>query len=169
MAKPPIGDVSLTTFTGNLAEDPDLSYNKAGRPWAKLRVMTNRRQAKRVEGSDDVEWSDAPATARTVTVDGPLAINVDQSLRRGDPVIVIGYEITESYEVRNEAGEVSRRYATKVRAEVIGPSLKNRVATLRRADPPKAVSEDNPEPAEAEQVSDGADADNAETGSDAAE
>lgn len=138
-------DSATISFSGRLAADPDLRFNKSGDPWGKLRVMVNRRVRQRDQEGNDT-WTDAPATALTVTVNGPLAVNIDESLRKGDPVMVTGRFYSEVYEVKNaETGESEERTDMKVRGEQVGVPLARHTARIRKADPNRPNADETPE------------------------
>lgn len=132
-------------FTGHLGSDPELRFNQAGEPWVKLRVAVNRR----VKKGDS--WEDAPPTWWDVSASGTLAENVDASLRRADPVTVIGRVVTEEYADKKNAAET--RTALKVRAEQIAVPLAKHTVSIRKT-APKAMdqSPETPTPAAEDQT-----------------
>lgn len=118
-------------FTGHLGHDPELRFSEAGVAWVKLRVAVNRR----VKRGD--EWQDATPTWWDVTADKDLAENVDASLRKSDPITVVGRVITEEY-TDKKTGET--KTATKVRADQIAVPLAKHTVTIRKASRASEVS-----------------------------
>lgn len=119
-------------FTGHLGADPEIQFGKSGAPWVRLRVAVNRR----VKRGD--EWVDATPTWWDVTASDDLAANIDESLRQGDPITVIGRVITETYTDKKTGEE---KTATKVRADQIAVPLSRHVVKIRKA--PRAASNDD--------------------------
>jgi single-strand DNA-binding protein len=72
--------MNALTITGNLGDDPELRFGANGRPFASLRVANNE-----YVNGETIEngWFD-------VTVFGPQAERVAESLKKGDRVLVSG-------------------------------------------------------------------------------
>lgn len=84
---------SITTFAGNLTEDPKLTFTaKKGTPVAEFRVAINRR----TKDAND-EWVDAPATFKNVKVMGRQAEHLADVVKKGTRVLVHGAEGTRAY------------------------------------------------------------------------
>lgn len=83
---------SITTFAGNLTDDPKLNYTPKGTPILELTVAVNRR-TKNSQG----EWVDAPATYKPVKVIGKQAEHVADSATKGTRVLVQAAEETRAY------------------------------------------------------------------------
>lgn len=111
------------TVTGNLAYDPELRYTQQGKPVTNLTVMTSRR----VQQGD--EWVDADTTPWRVTAWDQMAENVAEALRKGDPVIVVGFPAEKSWE---KDGQTYRRI--EVTARNIGYDLRNRALPTLEGD-----------------------------------
>jgi single-strand DNA-binding protein len=118
---------TITTFAGNLTEDPELRFTNGGTPVANLCVAVNRR----VKQND--EWVEATPTFHNVKVWGAQGENLVESLTRGDRVLVHGQVETESW-ADKETGE--NRYKDVVvvsdRYGEIATSLKFATAPVKR-------------------------------------
>ncbi|SNS54345.1 Single-strand binding protein family protein [Micrococcales bacterium KH10] len=76
----------LSPFTGNLTADPALNYTVNGDPVVNVTVAHNPRRKDETTG----EWVDArDPVFYPVTVWGNAALNIAETLRSGDPVVVI--------------------------------------------------------------------------------
>jgi single-strand DNA-binding protein len=113
-----------TTITGNLAADPELKFTNNGVAVANLRVaVTSRVQDK------DGTWRDGETSFHRVTVWRQQAVNLTDSLGKGDRVMVTGRLRQRSWETPD--GE--RRTSTEIDADEVGASLKFHTAKLERA------------------------------------
>ena len=72
------------TIVGNLAKDPEMVVKENFR-LAKLTVMTSKSKK-----NSDGTWSNEGTTAWSCTAFDKLANHIQSSLKKGDPVIVIG-------------------------------------------------------------------------------
>jgi single-strand DNA-binding protein len=113
-----------TTITGNLAADPELKFTNNGVAVANLRVaVTQRIQDK------DGTWRDGETSFHRVNVWRQQAINLADSLSKGDRVMVTGRLRQRSW----ETPEGERRSATEIDADEVGASLRFHTAKLERA------------------------------------
>jgi single-strand DNA-binding protein len=113
-----------TTITGNLAADPELKFTGNGVAVANLRVaVTQRLQDK------DGTWRDGETSFHRVTVWRQQAINLADSLSKGDRVMVTGRLRQRAW----ETPEGERRSATEIDADEVGASLRFHTAKLERA------------------------------------
>ncbi|MEU4454770.1 single-stranded DNA-binding protein [Nocardioides sp. NPDC023903] len=134
---------TITTFAGNLTEDPELRFTNGGTPVANLRVAVNRR----VKQND--EWVDATPTFHSVKVWGAQGENLVESLVRGDRVLVHGQVETDSW-TDKETGE--NRYKDVVvvsdRYGEIATSLKFATARAEKNRGGKTTNPGAPAPAD---------------------
>lgn len=111
------------TVVGNLTKDPTIKYLSTGKAVAEFSIACNH-------GWWDREaqvWVDGDTSYFKVECWETMAENVVESLRRGDPVIVIGRLSRRTYvheEVTKESWEI--------KADTIGADLRKRAASLRR-------------------------------------
>jgi single-strand DNA-binding protein len=118
------------TVIGNLAGDPQL-VQVGSVPIANFRVIENTgefRQGKFVEHGTP--------TTHHVEAKFALGENVAASLSRGDAVIVVGHERTDSW-----GPEDGRQYGRVLLADYVGPSLVRATAVLSRTAFSKGASE----------------------------
>ena len=106
---------STLTITGWLGSDVKLSPGGDGSvPYAWFRLGATRRFYDRAAG----EWRDAATEWFTVKVWRHVAVNVAQSLRKGDPVLVHGRFATDEW-----AGPDGPRTTLVIEADALGPDL----------------------------------------------
>ena len=113
-----------TTIVGNLAADPELKFTGNGVAVANLRVAVTQR----VQDKDGT-WRDGETSFHKVNVWRQQAINLADSLSKGDRVMVTGRLRQRSW----ETPEGERRSTTEVEADEVGASLKFHTAKLERA------------------------------------
>lgn len=118
--------MTTIAFTGNLAEDPKLTFTPNGTPVANLVVIENRR-TKNAAG----EWTDAEPNRYRVKAWRSLAENIAETLRTGTNVMVVGNLQTEKYDKDGET-----RYSTVVMADAVGVSLQFQTAKVEKATKP---------------------------------
>jgi single-strand DNA-binding protein len=111
------------TVIGNLTRDPEIRYTANGSATATVGVAVNRRW----QDANSGEWQEVTSFF-DVVLWRDLAVNVAESLRKGDRVIVTGRLEQQSWET--DAGE--RRSRVLITAEEIGPSLRWAVAQIQR-------------------------------------
>ena len=117
--KPNMLNEPTITISGNLTGDPELRFTAAGQPVATFSVASNPRFQNRETG----EWENGTAVFLRVTAWRDLAENVCESLRRGDPVIVVGRFRQRTW--TDEATGADRR-ADDVQADTVAVPLDRR-------------------------------------------
>ena len=104
------------TVTGNLAADPELKFSNAGKAYVRLRVAESRGEGK------DSNFYD-------VTAFESLAENIQDSLHKGNRVVVDGYfDAARTYQT--QSGET--RVALDVIANDVTPSLRFATVNVTR-------------------------------------
>lgn len=111
------------TVVGNLTKDPILKYLPTGKAVANFSVACNQRWYDKSTQA----WVEGEPSFFKVECWEPMAENVAESLRRGDPVIVVGRLDRRTYEQ-----DGLTRESWEIRAEAIGPDMRKRAASLRR-------------------------------------
>ncbi|MEK9521435.1 single-stranded DNA-binding protein [Streptomyces venezuelae] len=111
------------TVVGNVVADPELRFTPAGAAVANFRIASTPRTFDRTAN----EWKDGETLFLSVSVWRQQAENVAGSISRGDRVIVVGTLAQRTYEKDGE-----RRASYEVKAEEVGPALKNAVATVTK-------------------------------------
>lgn len=100
----------------------------------KFRVASNSRR-RTAEG----QWEPGNTLYASVNCwSKGLVKGVGASLRKGDPVVVVGYVHTSEYDDR----EGNRRSSVEVRATAVGPDLARSIASIDRLKNTAASSED---------------------------
>jgi single-strand DNA-binding protein len=102
------------TITGNLTDDPEVTFTPNGAAVCNFRVAVTPRVR------DGEGWKDGDTSFFRVTAWRQLAEHVGDSLSKGDRVIVQGQLRARSW----ETPEGERRSVVEVTAEEVGPSLK---------------------------------------------
>ena len=102
-------------ITGNLTDDPEVTFTPNGTAVANFRLAVTPR----VREGD--QWKDGETSFFRITAWRDLATHLADSLSKGDRVIVLGQLRTRSWEDK-DSGE--RRSVVEVTAEEVGPSLK---------------------------------------------
>jgi single-strand DNA-binding protein len=111
------------TITGNLTDDPELSYTQGGTAVANFRLAVTPRVR------DGNGWKDGDTSFFRITAWRDLAEHLADSLAKGDRAIVLGQLKTRSW----ETPEGERRSVVEVTAEEAGPSLRWAIAKPQRA------------------------------------
>ncbi|MFD4371520.1 single-stranded DNA-binding protein [Streptomyces sp. NPDC058527] len=111
------------TVVGNVVADPELRFTPAGAAVANFRIASTPRTFDRTAN----EWKDGETLFLSVSVWRQQAENVAGSIGRGDRVIVVGTLAQRTYEKDGE-----RRASYEVKAEEVGPALKNATATVTK-------------------------------------
>ena len=114
---------TTTILTGNLTEDPEVSFTPNGAAVCNFRVAVTARI------KDGDTWRDGDTSFYRITAWRQLAEHVGDSLAKGNRVIVVGQLRARSW----ETPEGERRTTTEVDAEEIGPSLRWATAKPERA------------------------------------
>ena len=104
-----------TTITGNVTADPQINHTNNGKAVTNVNVAVNHR-VKDQQGN----WQDGAATFVSGTVWEDMALNVCESLQKGNEVAMTGWMYTESFQ-RQDGTTGS---ALKMRVEHIGPTLR---------------------------------------------
>ena len=94
---------TTVTFSGRVADVPQLRHTDDGTPYVTCRVLVHRR----LHGTD-AETADDEPTAHHVRVYGSAAHNVFDALGVGDPIIVHGLHGTET-SLDKESGDILAR------------------------------------------------------------
>jgi single-strand DNA-binding protein len=111
------------TVAGNLVDDPELHFTKAGTAVARFRVAsTPRYQDQRGQ------WKDGDTLFLTCNAWRQLGENVAESLRKGMRVLVTGRLTQRSYD-----SEDGKRTVYEVEADDVAPSLRSATAALTKA------------------------------------
>lgn len=117
--------MSTRTVIGNLALDPEVVQAGTIRI-TKLRVIENTGEYRAGK------WvGHEAATTHFVEAKFELGENVAATLHKGDPVIVVGREHSESW-----LHDDTRQYGRVILADNIGPDLNRAVAQVRRTSKP---------------------------------
>lgn len=111
------------TVVGNLTKDPTLKYLSTGKAVVNFTVACNYGRYDR----ETQAWVDSGAAFFKVECWEVLAENIADTLRKGDPVIVVGRMTCRTYEQDGK-----QREAWELKAETVGPDLRRRAASLRR-------------------------------------
>ncbi len=111
------------TVVGNLTKDPILKYLPTGKAVINFTVACNHGRYDRETQS----WVEGEAAFFKIECWEALAENVSDTLRKGDPVIVVGRMICQTYEQDGKTRE-----SWELKAETVGPDLRKRAASLRR-------------------------------------
>ena len=144
----------MTSFTGNLTEQPDLRYTPAGKAVTNNTIAVNR--SYQVNG----EWLEDTVFHR-IAVYGPLAEHFAATLDKGSRVMVHGYFKAKEY--TNASGQVvkynelqvqeagpSLRYVTcqieKVAREYVKPTQSGSGVTSRTTSADGPLHQRNPDP-----------------------
>ncbi len=111
------------TITGNLTDDPELSFTPTGTAVANFRVAVTPRV------NDGGTWRDGETSYFRVQAWRDLAEHTAESLAKGNRVLVVGQLKARSWEDK-ATGE--RRSVIEVTAEEVGPSLRWAIARPER-------------------------------------
>lgn len=103
------------TVVGNLTADPQLKYLESGDAVCNLAIASNRR----TRDPDTNEWSDTLNGYFDAVIWRTPAVNVAESLSKGDRVILTGRLTRHAYEHNGET-----RHATEIEVDEIGPTLR---------------------------------------------
>ena len=123
--------MSTRTITGNLALDPEV-VQAGSITITKLRVIENTGDYR------NGTWHTHPdTTTHFVEAKFELGQNAAVSLHKGDPVIIIGREHTESW-----GDDDSKQYGRVIEADAVGVDLNRAKAHIetnkRNTEPPQA-------------------------------
>lgn len=115
---------ALITITGYVGANPT-QFNRDGMPHASSFRMASTR---RYFDNRTQQWKDLPTTWITVKAYRNLSENICQSLKKGEPVIVMGALATETWADQN--GKPQSRIVLE--ASAAGHDLNRGVTTLRK-------------------------------------
>ncbi|MEV6275102.1 single-stranded DNA-binding protein [Nocardia sp. NPDC051832] len=114
---------TLATIVGNVVTTPVRRQLPTGEPMVTFRLgSTSRRR------DASGEWVDSGTMFLTITCWRRLALGVDASLHRGDPVVVHGHLRTIEY----RAKDGTDRRELELRAYTVGPDLSRCTVGLTR-------------------------------------
>jgi single-strand DNA-binding protein len=111
------------TVVGNVVDDPRLRRTEGGVEVAGFRIASTSRRYDREAG----RWADSGSLFLQVSCWRTLGVNVVDSLRKGDPVLVVGRLSTRTYE---RDGQVRSSY--ELEATAVGPDLARGTARFER-------------------------------------
>lgn len=117
--------MATRTITGNLAADPEI-VAAGSIQIVKFRVIENTGEYRRGEFVPH----ETPTT-HFVEARFELGQNIVDSVHKGDQVIVVGREHTESWVQQGSA-----QYRRVIEAETVGPALNRATAVVHREVPP---------------------------------
>jgi single-strand DNA-binding protein len=115
---------TMISIVGNVATDLRFVRSERGTPLASFRLATTERRYDRSRG----EWTDGRTSFITVVCWRSLAENAAASLRKGDPVVVLGRLRVEPWE--REDGRTGT--SVEVVAQAIGHDLSRGTSAFRR-------------------------------------
>ena len=124
------------TITGNLTDDPEVTFTPNGAAVCNFRVAVTARI------KDGEGWRDGDTSFYRITAWRGLAEHIGDSLAKGNRVIVVGQLRARSW----ETPEGERRSVVEVQAEEVGPSLRWATAKPERATNGKPSGQFNDDP-----------------------
>lgn len=114
----------MTTIVGNVITNVTQRKIGDGTRVASFRMASNERRFDK----ETQQWVNGDSLYVTVTCWRKLALGVNASLVKGDPVIVTGRLFTRGYEVEGQ-----KRSVTELEAMAVGPDLSRCLADVSRA------------------------------------
>ncbi|MGA1450107.1 MAG: single-stranded DNA-binding protein [Candidatus Nanopelagicales bacterium] len=114
---------TYTTVIGNLASEVSLRTTASGRAFASFRIASNPRKFNRATN----QWVDSDPNYLTVTCWGALAENAQESLKKGDPLVVNGKLKIRQWQDGEKSGT-----AVEVDATAVGADLARGISTFKR-------------------------------------
>lgn len=114
----------IITISGNMAGDPEMRFTPSGLAVASFSVAANPRRFDAGTG----EWVNGDPVFMRVTAWRDLAENLCASLRRGDPVLVVGRLRQNSWETRD--GE--KRRTDEIQADTVAVPLDRRIVRMTK-------------------------------------
>ncbi len=112
-----------TTVVGNLASEVSLRTTASGRAFASFRIASNPRKFNRATN----QWVDSDPNYLTVACWGALAENAQESLKKGDPVVVSGKLKIRQWQDGEKSGT-----NVEVEAQALGADLARGTSTFKR-------------------------------------
>ena len=110
------------TVTGWVGTQPKHFVSESGTDFTNFRLASTKRYYSR---ADDT-WVDGPTTWFTVKAWRAMAVNIAESLRRSDPVVVHGTLTSETWDSPD-----GPRTTFVIEADAVGPDLARGQATFR--------------------------------------
>jgi single-strand DNA-binding protein len=114
---------TYVTVVGNAVDAPTARQTDNGTSVCNFRVASTARRFDRGSNS----WADGDSLFLKVTCWRQLADHVTQSIRKGDPVVVVGRLYTRPYELEGQ-----RRSSYEMEAVSVGHDLTRGVTEFRR-------------------------------------
>lgn len=114
---------TLLTVVGNLATDPTARETGEGVSVTNFRLASSERRFDR----ESQQWVDGDSLFIAVSCWRRLAERVQETLRKGDPVVVTGKVTTRNFEQ-----DGNTRVMTEMTAYAVGPNLARCAVELRR-------------------------------------
>jgi len=124
-------------LTGIVATTPRHLVTSSGLAITSFRLACRQRRFDRVRNS----WVDADTNWYTVSCFRQLAHNVERSVHKGEPVLVMGRLRIRDWENEDRAGT-----SVEVEADAVGPNLTWGTAALVRTAAPAAPDQRDAEP-----------------------
>lgn len=116
-------DINIAT-SALVVNDPSVIETKSGVPFVTFRVVVQQRRFDRVNQL----WMDGESTFFAVSCWRNLALNVVQSVRKGDPVVIQGKLRVRDWKTDEKSGT-----SVEIEASHIGPDLNRGTAEFRRS------------------------------------
>jgi single-strand DNA-binding protein len=130
------------TLVGNLTADPVYRVaEKSGRGVVRFDIAVNRMRFDR----DANDYVDLPTVYHRIVALGPLADNINESLTRGQEVVVVGSFADDSYEKDGE-----KRRQLVLEAQVVAASLRFATAEVKKTQRMTATQQESKEVYDAE-------------------
>jgi single-strand DNA-binding protein len=115
------------SVAGYIATEPTFGVTRSGVPTLHMRLAWTPRKLDQDLGT----WVDQASSFASVTAFRKIAENGGSSLRKGEPVIVVGTLQVREYEARDG----SRRTSVDITANFMGHDLSRGVASFRKVRP----------------------------------
>lgn len=116
-------DINIAT-TALVVSEPNVIETKSGVPFVTFRVVVQQRRFDRVNQL----WMDGDSTFFAVSCWRNLALNIVQSVRKGDPVLIQGKLRVRDWKTEEKSGT-----SVEIEASHIGPDLNRGTAEFRRS------------------------------------
>lgn len=116
-------DINIAT-AARVVSDPSVIETKSGVPFVSFRVVVQQRRFDKVHQL----WIDGESTFFAVSCWRNLALNVVQSVRKGDPVVIQGKLRVRDWKTDEKSGT-----SVEIEASYIGPDLNRGTAEFRRS------------------------------------
>lgn len=123
------------TIIGRLGADPEIRFTQNGTAVANFNIVSSKSKKR-----DDGGWDESETTWYRVDAWERLGENVTETLRKGDPVIVVGRLYMDTY----QAKDGTERQSLKVTAYNVGIDLKRAAGSKPGALVGAAAPADNP-------------------------